>query len=52
MGATMTNRELYDEVIRRTTLCKSITPFYTLHKLLITLEQFLSNWGWFDEEEI
>ena len=44
----MTNRELYDELIERTTLCKSITPFYTLLLLLNMLETFLENWGWFD----
>ena len=44
----MTNRELYDESIKRTILCNSIIPFYTLHKLLNMLEMFLENWGWFD----
>jgi hypothetical protein len=47
----MSNRELFDMLITRTTSCKSITPQRTLTKMLGTLELFLENWGWFDDDE-
>jgi hypothetical protein len=46
----MNNRDLYDELISRTVDRKSITPQKSLIKMLRILEQFLANWGWFDEE--
>jgi hypothetical protein len=47
----MSNRELFDMLITRTTSCKSITPQRTLTKMLSALELFLENWGWFDDDE-
>jgi hypothetical protein len=47
----MNNRDLFDLLIERTTECKTIMPKRTLNKMLRVLEQFLTNWGWFDYKE-